>query len=256
MLKIEPINAFNDNYIWLITNTKNNHAIVVDPGDAKPVIDILHTHNLTLEAILITHKHADHIGGVRELKDLTNAMIYGPTKNIGKLADVEVIEGQQIQLQKTEVTFKVLELPGHTMEHIAYYNDQSVFCGDTLFVGGCGRVFEGTMPEMFASLQKLASLPATTQVYCAHEYTESNLNFALAVESNNQDLINFNTYITKIRTTNQPSVPSSIKIEREINPFLRCHEAAIQDRVGKHYGLSVNDPVETFALLRQWKDKF
>ena len=253
---VEPIPAFSDNYIWLIKNLDNQHVVVVDPGDATPVIAELERQDLILEAILITHKHADHIGGVKELKTTTNATIYGPNKNLGDIVDIAVSEGDHVQIEKTGVRFNILELPGHTMEHIAYYNDESLFCGDTLFVGGCGRVFEGTMQQMYTSLQKLANLPECLKVYCAHEYTQSNLKFALTVESNNQNLTEFNDFITKIRTNNQPSVPSSIKIEREINPFLRCEQHEIQTRVGQQYEKHMADPIETFAYLRKWKDNF
>lgn len=253
---VEPIRAFSDNYIWLIKNPENNHAVVVDPGDARPVLKELEQQNLVLEAILITHKHADHIGGVQELKQATNATIYGPGKNLGNLIEIALIEGDEVQIDKTAINFKILELPGHTMEHIAYYNDDSLFCGDTLFVGGCGRVFEGTMQQMYTSLQKLANLDETLKVYCAHEYTQSNLKFAMTVDSNNENLAEFNDFVTKIRTNNQPSVPSSIKIEREINPFLRCEQQTIQSRVGQQYDKQLADPVETFAYLRNWKDNF
>ncbi len=228
MISILPIPAFQDNYIWLLQREK--HAVVVDPGDAEPVLAFLGQHKLELDAILITHHHNDHTGGVEELQQTYNACTtYAPQRENYTFRHIAVAEGMNINLPKLGLSFQVLDVPGHTLGHVAYYAHDILFCGDTLFSAGCGRLFEGTPAQMFSSLQKLASLPAETAVYCTHEYTLQNINFALSLEPNNAELLAYADKVAKLRSHKQPSLPSNIGTERQINPFLRCHSAQIRE---------------------------
>ena len=250
MLNIIPIPAFQDNYIWLIEN--GSHAAVVDPGDAAPVISALKQRGLKLTTILITHHHADHIGGVEALIQAFSPQVYAPKKEQYNFQHIAVSDNQTIHLSDLDLSFKVMDVGGHTLGHVAYYGANSLFCGDTLFGGGCGRLFEGTAEQMFSSLQKIASLPEDTAVYCAHEYTEHNLDFAQTVEKNNKAL---NERVIATRTTRlagQPTIPSSIKLERDTNPFLRCSS----DEIRLNLKLQHADLVEVFSTLRQMRNNF
>jgi len=253
--KISAIKAFTDNYIWSITNKKN--ALVVDPGDAEPVIAFLKERNLDLQYILLTHHHFDHTGGVPALiKHYPKVKIYGPHNP--KISGIthRLSEGDNVHISEFALSFDVLQTPGHTLDHIVFVNKDFLFCGDTLFSGGCGRMFEGT-PEVFhKSLQKLANLPANTKVYCAHEYTQANLKFALSVEPENEALATYNDWVASQRAAEQITLPSSIEREREINPFLRCHTTSIKQSMLKNDGSTAISDVETFAKLRQLKDNF
>ncbi len=225
MLHIIPIPAFDDNYIWLLHNGRD--AVVVDPGDAAPVLRALKKLQLDLKTILITHHHADHIGGVAALLERYPARVFAPqyeqyTFKHHALADCDVIE-----LAEIGQTFKVMWLPGHTLGHIAYVNDAHLFCGDTLFGAGCGRLFEGTPAQMLRSLNRLKELNANTKVYCTHEYTAKNIAFALTLEPENQDLIARKEAVHTMRANNLPSLPSTIGLELKTNPFLRCNQAYI-----------------------------
>ena len=238
MLKISPIPAFNDNYIWAIEPPESDDLIIVDPGDASPVFTHIESSNKRLTSILITHHHFDHVGGVEKLKKATGATVYGPKNSPFTGSDLELYEGNQIEV--SGLTFEVIEIPGHTLDHIAYYCSQHnlLFCGDTLFAGGCGRVFEGTHQQMFESLLKLKSMPGDTQVFCAHEYTLANLQFALAVEPQNQRLQERYQICSELRNSGQPTLPSAIDHENATNPFLRASNA------------------EEFAERRLWKDNY
>ncbi|WP_428772150.1 hydroxyacylglutathione hydrolase [Vibrio sp.] len=252
MLHIKSIPAFRDNYIWLIENSDGRCA-VVDPGDAKPVIDYLTKHKLELAAILITHHHADHIGGVAELKQLAPSIdIIGPAKDGIRGLTQTVAEGDQIELFGQAMS--VLELPGHTSGHIGYYGGQTLFCGDVLFSAGCGRVFEGTMEQMYRSLQKLAALPTDTKVYCAHEYTSANLAFALAVEPDNPQLHDYRDQVNRLRAQEQATIPTQIGLELTINPFLRCDQPSVIQSVANR--INQRDEVAIFSALREWKNDF
>lgn len=222
MLKITPIPAFNDNYFWLITREGSKNCVVVDPGLAEPVIDYLNRNKLKLCTILITHKHADHTGGMLALKARTQATIYGPKNDGIEGLDVELSENDTLSIASLHLTFKVLELPGHTLGHIAYLGDDLLFCGDTLFSGGCGRVFEGTYKQMFASLMKLKALPNKTKLFCAHEYTLDNLKFGTTVEPENLEIQTCIQACIARQTKNQPTLPSTIGLEKRINVFLRA----------------------------------
>ncbi|MEY3650978.1 MAG: Hydroxyacylglutathione hydrolase [Pseudomonadota bacterium] len=250
MLKITPIPAFQDNYIWMIQN--GNHVAIVDPGDAAPVVSVLQKENLTLDAILITHHHNDHIGGVQSLLKAYPTKIFAPANESFDFPHQPVHENDLIQLPNLRLNLSVLDIPGHTIGHIAYYGLNHLFCGDTLFGGGCGRLFEGTHEQLFNSLQKLAALPEETLVYCAHEYTEQNLRFAIQVDSENPALKNRIASTKKIRASNTPSLPSSIGLEKNTNPFLRCDNQMIASTLE----LQAPDTITVFKTLRNMRNNF
>ncbi len=253
---IAAIPAFNDNYIWLIIHPESSQAVVVDPGTADPVISTLEQMNLTLAAILITHHHADHTGGVKNLLKYKKVPVYGPEKDNISPCDHFLNEGDEVKLPEVELEFKVLEVPGHTLGHIAYLGHGWLFCGDTLFAGGCGRLFEGTPSQLYHSLKRLGELDPSTHVYCAHEYTVDNLKFALSVEPYNTEVAERLGSAELQRSKGIPTLPSTIAIERETNPFLRCETDSIQQAIEDHYGHNVADTVAVFAGLRRWKDEW
>ena len=254
MPTIYPIPALNDNYIWMIVHPELKQAVIVDPGESQPVIDALKKNHLELATILITHHHWDHTNGIQGLLDHKKVPVYGPANDPVKLCDRPLQHGDQIELPNLEMRFRIIDIPGHTLGHIAYIGINAVFCGDTLFTGGCGRLFEGTAEQMTHSLGLLASLPPATWVYCAHEYTEANLRFAKIVEPNNPTLNQRIDDTQKLRTNNKPTVPSTIKLELQTNPFLRCQQQSVKQAVEEHCGRRLSDPIEVFAELRQWKD--
>ena len=262
-LQIIPIPAFKDNYIWLIHNGRV--AIVVDPGDAAPVLETLNHLNLQLHTILITHHHHDHIDGVSSLLDVfTDADIYAPKLEKYAFKHNAVNETDVIELADFNIKATVIEVPGHTLGHVAYYikplesqnkidNDGGLlFCGDTLFGAGCGRLFEGTATQMLDSLNKLVTLPANTKVYCTHEYTLHNINFALSLEPNNQALIERFGETVKLRNAQQPSLPSSISLELATNPFLRCNSSEIKSSLR----LLNASYLETFSAIRELRNHY
>lgn len=257
MLKVHPIAAFKDNYIWVIRN--RNAVIVIDPGTAIPVIEYIRSERLQLIAILITHHHHDHTGGITDLLQFSEVPVYGPrSKNIPAITH-PVIENDAIFFPELPLTLSVFEIPGHTLDHIAYYGSHPfgmLFCGDTLFACGCGRVFEGTAEQMYRSLQKLSQLPDETLIYCAHEYTLSNIKFALAADPQNAELLAFEVAAQKQRDHNRPTIPTTIGHEKLMNPFLRCDNQEIIASVQKHYGYSQPDPLDIFTALRNWKNNF
>ena len=251
-----PIPAFDDNYLWLLHDGKR--ALVVDPGDAGPVQRALDEHALQLESILVTHHHADHTGGVDALREATGAQVWGPaTERIPE--PCTPLKGGDTALA-LRLAFQVIDVPGHTAGHIAYYapdvnGKPLLFCGDTLFSGGCGRLFEGTPAQMLASLDKLAALPGNTVVCCTHEYTLSNLRFAMAVEPGNTDLAAYQAKCIRLREQGQPTLPTSITQELLINPFLRTRQATIM-QAARNFDASARDDVTVFAAIRQWKNQF
>ena len=255
MIKVEPIPAFSDNYIWLVTT--NEGSIVIDPGDANPVIEYLSKNkDLTLNSILLTHHHYDHSGGIEDLRKRYDLKVFGPNNQI-KSVDHRVVEGDEILVNG--LIFKIIEVPGHTLDHIAFYYEDDdnpiLFCGDTLFAAGCGRVFEGTFDQMYESLLKLKKLPENTIVYSGHEYTTSNLMFASHVEPLNKNIRDSLSKVQELRSKNIPTLPTSIKEEKLINPFLRCDDESLQIIMRKKFNTDLSE-LNIFSALREWKDNF
>jgi len=262
-IKVTPIKAFIDNYIWAITN--EHVAILVDPGDANVCIEFLEKNKLTLGAILITHHHSDHTGGITELVDYCQQKqwlmtVYGPANENIPHCDVKLKENDTVVLDEFNINFKIIDLPGHTAGHIAYFANEHLspllFCGDTLFSGGCGRLFEGSPEQMLNSLTKLANLPDNTRVYCTHEYTQANLAFALTVEPSNQALVIYSNSVNELRSEDHATIPTTIKLEKQINPFLRSHKQSVQASAQQFSTGTNATPLDTFTTIRRWKDKF
>jgi len=255
-MKLIPLPAFVDNYIWMLHD--GQHAWVVDPGDAQPVTQALQREGVQLQGILVTHHHPDHTGGVNFLRDTTGAKVFGPAHEpmpepLERLNDGHVVEALGLH-------FRVIDVPGHTAGHIAYFCDAMdgqplLFCGDTLFSGGCGRLFEGTPAQMKASLERLSALPDTTRVCCTHEYTLSNLRFAQAVEPDNQVLADYAVQAQNLRAQGLPTLPSSMVLERQINPFLRSTQPTIAASV-RAFDAAAVERDGVFATLRQWKNQY
>lgn len=255
-MNLIPLPAFSDNYIWLLHH--HGHAVVVDPGDAQPVLDALAQWDLVLDLILVTHHHPDHTGGVKALTAATSARTYGPAKEKMPEGVIPLQQGDKVTWGGLQL--QVIEVPGHTLGHIAYWGQVEaqapmLFCGDTLFSGGCGRLFEGTAAQMLDSLDRLAGLPANTRVCCAHEYTLSNLKFALAVEPNNTELAAYHRHCQSQRAQGLPTLPSTLATESQINPFLRSREASVRTSVQNHTPTPTDDAA-FFAALREWKNEF
>ncbi|MDE1950995.1 MAG: hydroxyacylglutathione hydrolase [Burkholderiales bacterium] len=255
-MKLVALPAFTDNYIWMLHNGRE--AVVVDPGDAAPVSAALDAQGLQLAAILVTHHHADHVGGVDALRPRLRGRVYGPARERIPQPFVALEEGAQVEV--LGLAFEVIDVPGHTAGHIAYVQrgvDRApiLFCGDTLFSGGCGRLFEGTPQQMAASLARLNALPADARVCCTHEYTLANLRFAAAVEPGNRAIAAYTESCLALREAGRPTLPSTLETERAINPFLRCSEAAVAASA-RAQGARNDDSVEIFATLREWKNRF
>ena len=260
MNKIVAIPALKDNYIWGIyspARSQKSEIIVVDPGEANPVLAYLKQNNLGLDAVLITHHHWDHTAGLDKLKQyFPNLRIYGPKNDNIPLVTHPVEQDDEIYFEVLNLTFKVLEIPGHTLDHVAYFGYQSLFCGDTLFSCGCGKLFEGSPEQMFSSLEKIKNLPSDTLIYCGHEYTLANLAFAQVVDPDNPNLQKRLSISKEMRSYNKPTLPVSLEEELKTNPFLRCAEPAIIQAVQAHQNLLSTDPVNIFAALRTWKNNF
>jgi hydroxyacylglutathione hydrolase len=233
LIHIDPIEAFQDNYIWLIHNDQN--SIIVDPGDAGPVISALERKNLNLVAILITHHHADHIGGVMELQEkYPHIKIFAPQKDKYDFVNISLKNGDEINIPELQINYKIIEIPGHTRGHIAYYDKKNLFCGDTLFACGCGKIFDGTHEQMYNSLKKISALPKDTKIYCAHEYTKKNITFALSLDPDDTNLKLRKALVSNMKNT----IPSSLEEELKTNPFLKCTS------------------LEAFKRLRDLKDQY
>lgn len=258
MIKTIPIPAFHDNYIWAIHNAHDTSLVVVDPGDAKPVVKYLKDNQLSLAGILITHHHHDHTGGVQALcQQFQNVNVYGPLQACQQI-NQSVAQDDQFNIDSHQLSFKVIAIPGHTLDHIAYYNKQHqlLFCGDTLFSAGCGRVFEGTMAQMLQSLETLAALPGDTKIYCGHEYTLNNLQFAQTLEPDNTAISQHIATVSVLRQQGQCSLPSTIQAEKSFNPFLRCALPDFQSAVKMTHHAPLKQTIDFFTLARQLKDRF
>ncbi len=264
MQNVFPIPAFNDNYIWCITSSDGRRATVVDPGDAGPVLDYLRSHNLTLEAILVTHHHGDHVGGIARLLQTWDVPVYGPATTPYHGVTQPLEDGASVTVM--DVAYRVIAVPGHTLDHIAYFAAEGfawpvLFCGDTLFACGCGRLFEGSAEQMQQSLARLAALPDDTRVFCAHEYTLANLRFARAVLPEDQQLAEFETQCKRSREAGQPTLPVTLGNEKLLNPFLRWADrevisSAMAYASSKGEALTPDSPSSVFAAVRRWKDNF
>ena len=260
-LAVTAVPAFDDNYLWLVHAPADpRQVLVVDPGDAAAVEAALRAQGLVLAGILVTHHHGDHVGGVQALVAGAALPVFGPGNEDIEGITHPVQGGARVELPALGLSFAVLDVPGHTRGHIAYAGHGAVFCGDTLFSGGCGRLFEGTPAQMYASLGALAALPPETQVYCAHEYTASNLRFALAVEPDNAALVAYTAEVAALRAAGQATVPTTVARERAINPFLRTTVPAVRAAAAGfavEAGLNAaNDDIATLAALREWKNRF
>ena len=254
MLSVKPIKAYQDNYIWLVST--NEGSIVVDPGESKKILNLINNNEIDLKGVLITHHHFDHTNGLSDLLNKKGLEVYGPNNNVD---GINYIVKNNDKFTVIGIDFEVIEIPGHTLDHIAFYSfndgEPILFCGDTLFSGGCGRVFEGTFNQMFVALKKISKYPKETKIFCGHEYTLSNLKFALAVDENNEDLIKEYDNIKNIVDSGNPSLPTILEKELKINPFLRCDNHHIKNKIVSKFNTS-DDELEVFCALRQWKDDF
>jgi hydroxyacylglutathione hydrolase len=254
-INIIPLKAFNDNYIWLWIDPITTKAWVVDPGDAQPVLDYLQQNAHQLGGILITHHHRDHSGGVAALlAQFSECEVYGFNRDL--VTAITHLVKNDDEIDCGGLTFCIFEIPGHTLDHIAYYADGILFCGDTLFSAGCGRLFEGTAAQLFAALTKLAALPPKTQVYCGHEYTLANLYFAREVEPNNLAINEKIAQIKNMPTDEHLTLPSTLAFENVINPFLRCTKSDVVAAVTAYANKPLTTALAVFTYLRQWKDSF
>ena len=254
MLSVKPIKAYQDNYIWLVST--NEGSIVVDPGESKKILNLIDNNEIDLKGVLITHHHSDHTNGLSDLLNKRGVEVDGPKNNVNGINN---IVKNNDKFKFIGIDFEVIEIPGHTLDHIAFYSfndgEPILFCGDTLFSGGCGRVFEGTFDQMFIALKKISKYPKETKIFCGHEYTLSNLKFALAVDENNEDLIKEYDNIKNIVDSGTPSLPTILEKELKINPFLRCDNHHIKNKIVSKFNTSDNE-LEVFSALRQWKDNF
>lgn len=257
MFSVTAIPAFQDNYIWLLKKPDSSDVFVVDPGDAGPVTRYLDDHNLNLAGILITHHHADHTGGVNQLKSRYNPIVYGPANSPFKGITQPLTDADHCEVLGSR--FAIKHVPAHTLDHISYFCADAqplLFCGDTLFLAGCGRLFEGSPAQMLAAMKYFDSLPAETLVYCTHEYSLSNLAFAAAVEPNNPQIQQCISDCQDKRSQQLPTLPSNIAQERDINPFMRTQSSSVRAAATDYAGQDLADEVAVLATIRAWKNNF
>jgi hydroxyacylglutathione hydrolase len=256
MLQISPIKAFDDNYIWALRNPDAATAVAVDPGDETPLLEWLRENGLQLSAVLITHHHYDHVGGIPELSaTFPGLRVYGPAGESIKGITDPLQEGDRPVIVGLEADFHVFEVPGHTAGHIAYFGEGALFCGDTLFAAGCGRVFDGSIVQLAASLRQIAQLPTETKIYCAHEYTLDNLGFARWVEPQSEAVIQRIETEQEKRQKGEPTLPSNLQLELQTNPFLRTDQPSVVAIAERIAGKPLTDQAEVFKVIRQWKDR-
>jgi hydroxyacylglutathione hydrolase len=254
MPSVTGVPAFADNYIWLIGADGSDQVAIVDPGDAEPVLRYLEQHGLGVAAVLITHHHADHIGGVNGIIARHPAPVYGPANDGIACVQHALAEGDVVDIPAIDAHFQVLDVPGHTRGHIAYLGHGMLFIGDTLFSVGCGRLFEGTPVQMYLSLEKIRALPDDTRVYCAHEYTLDNIRFARVVEPHNPQLLQREQECLALQEQGIPTVPSQLGMEKQINPFLRSHVPDVISAAEEYAGEKLAEPSRVFGVVRRWKD--
>lgn len=256
MLEVTPVPALNDNYVWLVHGQDRSRVAIVDPGEAAPVREVLHSHGLQPEAILVTHRHWDHVNGIQALLKDYDIPVYGPADEPVPERRNELRDGDRVSLPGLGLEFQVMAIPGHTLGHIAYHGHGILLSGDTLFSGGCGRVFEGSPGQMLASLDRLAGLPDDSQLYCGHEYTLKNLAFCQAVEPENPYIADFQQRAQERLDQGRPSLPTTLEEERRFNVFLRCRETAVRESAERRAGHELNNAESVFSVIRDWKDQF
>jgi len=256
-LNVRPVRAFSDNYIWFIESPRDpERIVVVDPGDAEPVVAELRRSGASLAAILLTHHHADHIGGVAALLAANPVPVIAPDDDRIPQRTRTVHDGEACELPDLGLSFEILHVPGHTLSHIAFFGHGALFCGDTLFSAGCGRMFEGTAIQMNASLDRLGALPPETLMFCGHEYTAANLRFALTVDPANAAALAYRDTVDSVRAADAPTLPSTLALENRVNPFLRCADPVVREAAEAHAGEALSSQPRVFGALRAWKDRF
>ncbi len=256
MATVLHVPALEDNYIWLASGPGTDRVAIVDPGEAEPVIEALEHHQLTPAAILCTHHHNDHIGGVDDLLERFPLPVYGPATESIPHCRHPLRGGDHIDLAEASLQFDVLDVPGNTRGHIAYHGHGLLFCGDSLFSAGCARLVEGTPEQLFTSLNRLRALPEETAIYCAHEYTAANLRFAAVIEPDNADIRHHQDVVRELRVRHLPTLPSTLGLELRINPFLRTHLPSVRLVAEQHAGRKLETALEVFTVIRRWKDDF
>ncbi len=254
MLTVYPITAFDDNYIWLIGNQQHSQVAIVDPGDGERVVAYCQSHGLIPAAILITHHHSDHTGGIAAITQHYEIPVYGPARENIRGVTHPLKGGEQITISEIEAKFQVIDTPGHTAGHVIYYGHQLLFCGDTLFAGGCGRLFEGSAAQMQHAMETIRALPEKTLIYCAHEYTLANLAFARVAEPKNDAITQRQQQVQQLRAEKKATVPSLLSVEKQTNPFLRWDNPALIKAASNYSKSVLSNPVDVFATVRKWKD--
>lgn len=255
-MEIVPFPALRDNYIWLLKNSASRHVAIVDPGEAGPLLKLIDNENLIPIAILITHHHWDHVNGIINITRNYNIPVYTPKQESVPGSTHPVGEGDKVSLPELETEFEILNVPGHTLGAVAYYTDRILFTGDTLFTAGCGRLFEGTASQLYQSLLRLAAFPDDSLIYCGHEYTMNNLKFAARVEPENGMIQERLNAARATRAREQATVPATLAIEKQTNPFLRCEKTPVISAAERYVGKTLDNPTAVFNVLRQWKNHF